>query len=181
VHILTCTHCSSQATAADNSHRVYPCCRYPELTADEAIGVCCSLGPAACAGISIAETSPPGGKSHGCFKKNAAAGVSRLQGYDGYYAHPEPPPSGACADDDFAVTVFTEFESHAIVVIGGWCGKAAPVTLNVDWAALGLDPAAATVLAPAIPSVQSAVPATIHDGTITVAVPVNGLILVVSK
>ena len=45
-------------------------------------------------------------------------------------------------------TVYTAYQSHALVSIASFCPTDEPVTLTIDWDALGLSPDAVTVSAP---------------------------------
>ncbi len=48
------------------------------------------------------------------------------------------------------VSVYTAFQSHALVSIASFCPTDESVTLVIDWDALGLDPASVTVSAPVV-------------------------------
>lgn len=82
-----------------------------------------------------------------------------------------------------AATVFVSYGSHAVIAVGGWCaGDTTDVHLAVDWSALGLEPSSSHVAAPAIDSVQSKQSVTVaSDGSISMAMPSKGIILVVNK
>ena len=118
------------------------------LTLAQAQARCCN--DTICAGFSF---SP--GASSGCFKRSNSCLVN-AGGVDGYQKPgfvPAPAPGGAGATH---ATVFSAFASHAIVAVATWCPAGQHATLQIDYEALGLDPARLNVTAPAIAGVQAA-------------------------
>jgi len=67
---------------------------------------------------------------------------------------------------------------QAMVALASWAKEPVTVRLSIDWAALGIDPAAATIVAPAIQNFQPAMAAA-PGGEITIE-PGKGWLLVIS-
>lgn len=119
---------------------------------------CCA--DAACAGFSFAPAS-----GLGCCKADQR-GLTHNADYDGYDKVGPPAPCPVLA------TTWSSFGSHAVVAVASFCGRAANVTLAVDWDALGLDAATARASLPAIDGVQA--PATLARAEGPFAVGVDG-------
>ena len=132
--------------------------KYPKLTVAEAKATCCDLG-AGCVGFSFATAGlPAGAASTGCFEK-AKGGMAHSQGVDGYER--QGGAGAQCSEGDIKATSYVDYGVSALVVIASWCEADTNVTLQVDWGALGLDAAKATVTQPGVPGVQ---PAGNHGG-----------------
>jgi hypothetical protein len=123
---------------------------------------CCA--DAACAGFSYAPKS-----GQGCCKANLA-GLSHDPSYDGYTKNgwAPPPPPYAC----ILASVWSAYESHAIIFVANWCGATTNVTLSLDWDALGLDAATAVATLPAIDGVQE--PEALASAAGPFALPADG-------
>eukprot|EP00041_Stephanoeca_diplocostata_P030302 m.914684 g.914684 ORF g.914684 m.914684 type:complete len:1236 (+) comp23730_c1_seq7:171-3878(+) len=147
---------------------------YPNLTVDEAIATCCTLG-SECAAFSIA-AAPSDQKSHGCFKKNIADGISHLANYNGF--RKSASAQGQCGASDLLATVYSKYGSHAIVAVGSWCQPKA-VSMHIDYDSLGLTQGNTVASAPLIPGVQEE--ADLGDGTEPFAVQGSGLIIVLKS
>ena len=111
----------------------------------------------ACAGFSYAAS-----QGIGCCKASQSGTPTSNKEYDGYWKTGwKPVPSGGseCA----LATVFSLFNSHAVVFVASFCGETTNVTLSIDWDALGLNQATVTVTLPNIDGVQN--PATLQSAT----------------
>jgi len=132
---------------------------YPNLTAAEAQQVCCQRQAQGlpCAGFSIQHEADPTVATKGCFKLNTDCGVVRNAAYDGYTTSGS---SSTCSTSRYSpaailASVYTDFQSRAIVVVGSWCSQGVAAQLVVDWTQLGLHEATVTASAPEIPGVQA--------------------------
>jgi hypothetical protein len=76
-------------------------------------------------------------------------------------------------------TTWSSFGSHAVVAVATWCPAEVNATLAVDWAALGLDAATATVTLPAIAGVQDAATLPSAEGPFAIA-PNGGLLMLIA-
>ena len=90
----------------------------------------------------------------------------------GWWAPSVPVRTGR---DDVKATVFRR-EGRAMVAIASWAPTPVTVTLQVDWAGLGLDPARATISAPAMERLQE--PRTFAVGEGITLAPGKGVILI---
>lgn len=144
--------------------------KYPKLSIAEAKATCCKLG-AECVGFSwpVAHVGADG-KNSGCFEKNKA-GMAHEAGIDGYEK-----VGGRCTADDIKSTTYVNYGKSAVVVIASWCagGGSANVTLDVDWAALGLSAAMARVTQPLVKGVQVAKDHGKGGGSFTITNKANG-------
>ena len=136
------------------------------LTLAEAQAKCCN--DTVCAGFSFVSAG-----QNGCFKRSNSClvGASGVDGYQKPGFVPAPTP-GASATH---ATVFSAFASHAIVAVATWCPAGQHATLDIDYEALGLDPARLNVTAPAIAGVQSAASFPNAEGPF--ALPGGGIVL----
>lgn len=82
----------------------------------------------------------------------------------GWWDSADPVKTGR---DDVLATVYRK-KGRALVALASWAKEPAAVTLQVDWKALGLDPARATLRAEEIPGFQ-------HTATFTPARPIEVL------
>ncbi|MEP6691402.1 MAG: glycoside hydrolase domain-containing protein, partial [Gemmatimonadaceae bacterium] len=91
------------------------------------------------------------------------------------YWNPRAPVTTGRAD-----VLATTFErpGRTMVAIGSWSADTARVQLRVNWRALGIDSASATIVAPAIRDFQSA--ATFKPGNAITIAPGKGALLIVS-
>ena len=162
----------------------------PAMTAVEAVAYCCGELAGSCVGFSFdAAHTDAGGKSGGCFKRNARDGHSKgPAGFEGFTLQGSGPGRGGqqcglSADNTTAVltTVYNSYGSHAIVAIASWCEQEARgVTLDVNWEALGLDAATVRITQPAIGTLQTAkVSVGLKDELVVAAR--SGVILVMQK
>lgn len=129
---------------------------------------CCA--DVACAGFSFSHAALNG---DGCCKAEVYE-KSMEPNYDGYRKPGWTPPTSFCNASVLATT-WSSFGSHAVVAVATWCPSAVNVTLAVDWAALGLDAATASVTLPAIEGVQEA--ATLPGAGGPFEIPPNGGLL----
>jgi hypothetical protein len=70
------------------------------------------------------------------------------------------------------VQAFVNYGSYTVVVVASWCSALASVTLDVDFGAIGLDPAKTVLLTPSITSLQDGLPPRPWNTTLTV--PTHG-------
>lgn len=75
-------------------------------------------------------------------------------------------------------TVFTTFEKIALIAIASWCSENCSVSLEIDWAVLGLSPTSTIAYSPLIPNMQidgpvflNRIELTPNGGTIVVLQP----------
>ena len=127
--------------------------KYPKLTVAQAKAACCELKED-CAGFSWMNSQPVDKPGTGCLEKKKAgmehdAAVTGFEKAGGAVA-------GPCSDDDIKTTTYVNYGKSALVVVASWCAAPANVTLQIDWAALGLESGSATVTQPAIEGVQAA-------------------------
>jgi len=117
------------------------------LTLADAQARCCA--DALCGGFSY---EPSG--MNGCMKRSNSCLVhaAGINGYQKPGFVPQPAP-GATATH---ATVFSAFGMHAVIAVATWCPDGQSATLQIDYAALGLDPAHLNVTAPAVQGVQAA-------------------------
>ena len=78
--------------------------------------------------------------------------------------------------EDVKATVFKQ-DGRALVAIASWAADTVSITPQVDWAALGIDPARATITAPAVGALQDA--RTIGAGERITLAPGKGILLVI--
>jgi hypothetical protein len=74
-------------------------------------------------------------------------------------------------------TTYTNFRDRALVVVASWCPVAASVLVRPDWAALGLEAAAARASLPAVAGVQAGVSAVDLSQPLSVAANAGLLLL----
>ena len=91
----------------------------------------------------------------------------------GYWAPKVPVRTGR---EDVLATVYQR-KGRALVAVASWAPDTARVTLAIDWKALGLDPASATITAPALRGLQEA--RVFKAGDAISLAPGKGVILVV--
>ncbi|HEX7048815.1 MAG TPA: glycoside hydrolase domain-containing protein, partial [Longimicrobiales bacterium] len=91
----------------------------------------------------------------------------------GYWVPSNPVRTGR---DDVLATVY-QGEGRALIALASWAAAPVDVTLDIDWETLGIDPAKATITAPAIEGFQAA--ATFAPGEAVPVAPGKGWLLVV--
>jgi hypothetical protein len=93
----------------------------------------------------------------------------------GYWAGNTPVGTGR---EDVLATVYRR-PGRALVALASWAAGETSVTLAIDWAALGIDPARATLRAPEIAGVQPA--RTFRPGEPIPVAPGRGWIVVIGQ
>lgn len=98
--------------------------------------------------------------------------VSRMVGYW------DPRAPVTTGRGDVLATTYVR-PGRALIAIGSWASDTARVQLTIDWKALGIDPAKATVTEPAIADFQPG--ATINSGHPILIAPAKGALLVIQE
>ena len=148
------------------------CYQATELAAVKA--ACCA--DPACAGFSFDHGAQQG---DGCCKAEVNEKTTNPS-FDGFRKPGWAPPSAGCnSSTSVLATTWSSFGSHAVVAVATWCPAEVNATLAVDWAALGLDAATATVTLPAIAGVQDAATLPSAEGPFAIA-PNGGLLMLIA-
>ena len=70
---------------------------------------------------------------------------------------------------------------QAVVVVASWCASSSNITLDINWAQLGLDATKVHITQPAVKEVQMALDHGPHVPTLTISGAVNGGTMLVIK
>ena len=166
---------------------------YPAMTVDQIKHKCCELGDG-CVAFSWATKQDPLKPGMSCARKSwGDGGYTKLPIYNGYEKtnvprpppapapppSPPPPPPGVCPPGSILATTYVEYQVRAVVVVSSWCASDKQVSVQLDWAILGMVEGAVEVKQPAIAGVQ---PAKDHgDGKapLTISGATNGGVILV--
>lgn len=129
----------------------------------------------------------PNEASAGCFKINDNCGIQEHAGINGYFLPASstgciatPATNGSsilttgmratvlllllllfimlCVHLVPPLPAFVNYGKYTVVVVASWCSALANVTLDIDFGAIGLDPAKTVLLTPFIDSLQDGLP-----------------------
>ena len=163
---------------------------YPAMTVEQIQQTCCNLGDG-CVAFSWSSKQNPLKPGIACARKGwGNGGYSKLPGYNGYEktniprptpppGPPPPPPPGVCPPESILATTYVDYQVRAVVVVASWCASPKQVSLQLDWAILGMREGEVEVTQPAIAGVQVAKAHGDGKGAFMVTGALNGGVILV--